>query len=234
MLLRIYERLKKNHGPQRWWPVTRPGRIHPGYDGGPKTGKQRLEVCIGAILTQNTSWRNVEKAIAELNRNRAISIKKILSTPQQKLAQWIRSSGYYNEKAKKLKQFCSFLRKKHNGRLSGLFALDDDVLRRELLSVNGIGPETADSIILYAAEKPAFVIDAYTMRIFNRIGFKEKTYHEMQERFMRSLPKRTKLFQEYHALIVQHGKGICRPKPLCGECCLRNVCRYGKRAMRRA
>jgi len=180
------------------------------------------------ILTQNTNWKNVEKAIINLNKNKLININKIIKINKKKLALIIRSSGYHNQKAKKLKNFCQFLLKNYNGRINDFFSDDIDKLRNELLSVKGIGPETADSIILYSTKKPIFVIDAYTKRIFNRIGYKEETYDEFQGLFMGNLEHDEKLFNEYHALIVEHGKNVCKTKPLCKECFLKPNCKFGK------
>ena len=146
----------------------------------------------------------------------------------EELAKIIKSSGYHNQKAKKLKNFCGFLSKNYNGKLSLLFKNNITKLRKELLSINGVGPETADSIILYAAKKPIFVIDAYTKRVFSRIGFREKTYDELQQMFMKNLPNSERLFNEYHALIVELGKNICRKKPLCDKCPINIYCSYYK------
>ena len=220
----IYNKLPSHFGPQSWWPVTPKGKLHPEYSGGPKNEKQQLEVCFGAILTQNTSWKNVEKAIVELNKHNLINIKKIIKN--EKLAQIIKSSGYHNQKAKKLKNFCNFLLKNYDGSLKNLFNNNIEKLRNELLSINGIGPETADSIILYAAKKPIFVIDAYTKRVMNRIGFKEQTYEELQRLFMQSLPNSERLFNECHALLVELGKNICKKEPLCKKCPVNTDCRY--------
>jgi len=220
----IYSLLHSHFHPQHWWPVTAEGKLHPEYSGGPKNEKQQLEVCFGAILTQNTSWKNVEKAIVELNKHNLINIKKIIKN--EKLAQIIKSSGYHNQKAKKLKNFCNFLLKNYDGSLKNLFNNNIEKLRNELLSINGIGPETADSIILYAAKKPIFVIDAYTKRVMNRIGFKEQTYEELQRLFMQSLPNSERLFNECHALLVELGKNICKKEPLCKKCPVNMNCRY--------
>ena len=223
-----YTRLFSSFGPQHWWPVIAEGKLHPEYSGGPKNWKQQLEVIFGAILTQNTNWKNVEKAIIELNKNNLIDVKKIKKINIKKLAQIIKSSGYHNQKAIKLKTFCDFLLKDYDGKLDLLFGKNINELRKELLSVNGIGPETADSIILYAAKKPIFVIDAYTKRIINRIGFKEETYEELQALFMQNLPNNEKLFNEYHALFVELGKNICKKEPLCEKCPINNNCDYFK------
>src|SRR3989344_1165918 len=227
-LNQIYELLLDEFGPQNWWPVTPEGKFHPEYSGGPKNEKQQLEVIFGAILTQNTSWKNVEKAIAQLNKNNLIDIKKILKIESEKLAEVIKSSGYHNQKARKLKSFCEFLDEAHGGKLKNLFKKNIWELRKELLSVHGIGPETADSIILYAAKKPVFVVDAYTKRIMGRLGFSEQAYDELQQLFMKSLENSEKLFNEYHALLVELGKNICRKEPLCGKCPINGHCGYYK------
>ncbi|MBI2659346.1 endonuclease III domain-containing protein [Candidatus Woesearchaeota archaeon] len=224
----VYNSLFSHFGPQHWWPVTESGKLHPEYTGGPKNERQQLEVCFGAILTQNTNWKNVEKAIINLNKNKLIDIKKIKNIRNKKLAKIIKSSGYHNQKAKKLKNFCNFLLKNYNGNLSLFFKNNIKKLRKELLSVNGIGPETADSIILYAAKKPVFVIDAYTKRILNRVGYKEEGYDELQKLFMQSLPNSERLFNECHALLVELGKSICKKEPLCGKCPVNNDCKYFK------
>ncbi|MBI2558915.1 endonuclease III domain-containing protein [Candidatus Woesearchaeota archaeon] len=224
----IYDVLFSNFGPQRWWPVTKEGKLHPEYSGGPRNEKQQLEVIFGSILTQNTSWKNVEKAIAELNKNNLIDVKKIIRIENKKLAGIIKSSGYYNQKAKKLKNFCGFLLKKYNGELKSLFKNNIEKLRSELLSINGIGPETADSIILYAAKKPIFVIDAYTRRVMHRIGYKQDKYDELQKLFMSSLENSERLFNECHALLVELGKDICGKEPLCGICPVNGFCNYYK------
>ena len=223
----IYNTLLKAYGNQNWWPVTLDDEVIPKYHKNIKlTKKQKLEICFGAILTQNTNWKNVEKAIIQLNKNNLININKIIRVNNKKLAEIIKSSGYHNQKAIKLKNFCLFLMNNYNRNIEKLFSNSITKLRSELLSVNGIGPETADSIILYAAKKPIFVIDAYTKRIMNRIGFKENSYDELQNLFMNSLKKDEKLFNEYHALLVQLGKNICKKKPLCSQCQINNMCDY--------
>ena len=212
------------YDPQHWWPVTPAGKFKPEYTGGPISEKQKLEVIIGAILTQNTSWKNVEKAITELNKKDLIDIDKILKVPENELAIIIKPSGYFNQKAKKLKNAAGFLRKYP---LTDLEKLELTELRKLLLSVNGIGPETADSIILFAFNKPVFVVDAYTKRIFSRIGLIEKDaeYEEIQKFFLKNLDKDAKLFNEYHALIVEHAKRYCRKKPLCDSCIIKENCK---------
>ena len=222
----IYDSLFSRFGPQSWWPVTEEGELCSKYSGGPKNEKQQLEVIFGAILTQNTNWKNVEKAIVKLNKNNFIDAKTIIKINNKKLAQIIKSSGYNNPKAKKLKNFCDFLLKNYDGKLSSLFKNNIDKLRKQLLAVNGIGPETADSIILYAAKKPIFVIDAYTKRILNRVEFKEEKYDDLQKLFMDGLPNSERLFNEYHALLVELGKNICKKAPLCGKCPINEYCDY--------
>ncbi len=225
----IYGVLLKSFGEQHWWPVTKEGENTPKYHKSINlTEKQQLEICFGAILTQNTSWKNVEKAIVNLNKHNLNDINKIIKIEDKKLAQIIKSSGYHNQKAKKLKNFCNFLFNKYNGDLRKFFVNDIEKLRKELLSINGIGPETADSMILYSAKKPIFVVDAYTKRILNRIGYKEKTYEELQKLFMKNLPNSEKLFNEYHALLVELGKNICKKTPLCERCPINGYCDYYK------
>jgi len=212
----IYTRLFARFGPQHWWPQS---------DGA-------FEIIVGAILTQNTAWTNVEKAMANLRRARLLVPAALNRATEKKLASLIRPSGYFNLKAKKLKAFARFLFDEHHGKLSHLFKQKTVQLREELLAVYGIGPETADSIILYAAHQPIFVVDAYTRRIFARLGLvsEDATYDEAQELFMRHLPHDELIFNEYHALIVALGKHICRKtKPMCGECPLVEICPTGKR-----
>jgi endonuclease-3 related protein len=228
-LILIYEKLFSRFGTQGWWPVTKEGEIIPKYyQINNLTQRQKLEICFGAILTQNTNWKNVEKAIVNLNKHNLIDVNKILRINGKKLAGIIKSSGYNNQKAKKLKNFCEFLLDNYNGKLELLFNNDIHGLRKQLLSINGIGPETADSMILYAAKKPIFVIDAYTKRILNRIGYKEKTYDELQKLFMLNLPNNERLFNEYHALLVELGKNICKKEPLCDKCPINRYCYYYK------
>lgn len=227
MIKSIYTKLHSHFGNQNWWPVTLENEIIPGYHKNIKlTEKQKLEICFGAILTQNTNWKNVEKAIVQLNKNNLININGIIKINNENLARVIRSSGYHNQKAIKLKNFCLFLMNNYNRNIKKLFSNNIKKLREELLSINGIGPETADSIILYAAKKPIFVIDAYTKRIINRIGHKENNYNDLQGLFMDNLEKNEKLFNEYHALLVELGKNICKKKPLCNQCPINNMCNY--------
>ncbi|MBI5233451.1 MAG: endonuclease III domain-containing protein [Deltaproteobacteria bacterium] len=200
----FYKSLFSSFGPQGWWP-----------------GRTRFEKIVGAILTQNTNWSNVEKAIRNLKNARALSPDGIYGLPNERLAELIRPSGYYNIKAKRLKTFVEHLYINHNGSLSRLFFKDTYLLRAELLGINGIGPETADSILLYAGARPVFVVDAYTKRVLARHGLAgpDANYHDIQRLFMESLAPRAVLFNEYHALIVRVGKEFCSPRePLCGQC----------------
>lgn len=190
--------------------------------------KKELVVVKQAEMLQSKILEYKEKAIFTLNKGNLIDVKKIIKIDNRELAKIIKSSGYHNQKAKKLKNFCEFLLKKYNGSLDLLFKNNIKKLREELLSVNGIGPETADSIILYAAKKPVFVVDAYTKRIFCRIGCKENTYDEFQKLFTESLPNNERLFNEYHALIVELGKNVCKKRPLCEKCPINGHCAYYK------
>lgn len=239
-LTQIYNILISKYGYQGWWPVTPTGcrgpEKKPLYGIGLKNDKQKFEIIVGAILTQNTAWKNVEKAIINLNKNNLIDIDKIIKIDEKELANLIRPSGYYNQKSKKLKAFARHLKQNYNTSLKKLFQKPTPSLRKELLIIHGIGPETADSIILYAAEKPVFVIDAYTKRIFSRIGLckEDISYDELQKLFMDSLQHDTQLFNEYHALIVVHGKNVCKKKPLCRGCCLGKVCGFRKNLSRKS
>jgi len=228
-ILEIYEKLLNHFGEQKWWPVTNQDSVKPTYEKRDRlTERQKFEICVGAILTQNTNWKNVEIAIENLNKENLIDIRKIKKVDTKKLARLIKSSGYYNQKAIKLKIFAKYLAENYKGNLKEFFRQDIEKLREELLTIKGVGPETADSIILYAAERPVFVVDAYTKRIMNRIGFKEESYEELQNLFMENLEKSSQLFNEYHALLVELGKKICKTKPLCDKCPINNECNYKK------
>ncbi len=228
----VYDTLYSHYGPQHWWPVTYEKNIFPTYAGGPINHKQQLEVIFGAILTQNTAWTNVEKAIINLNKYNLINPNKISKIRPQKLAALIRPVGYFNQKAQKLKIFSNYLLKQYDGNLKRMFKKELKELRKELLSIKGIGPETADSILLYAAKKPSFVVDAYTKRIFYRLGIIHNgmmDYNQLQSYFHKNFrgaeKQRTKLFNEYHALMVEHGKKVCRKEPLCSSCVLEKACK---------
>ncbi len=211
MLRNIYDRLMACYGPQYWWPAEEP-----------------FEVIVGAVLTQSAAWVNVEKAIANLKSARALSPEALRQIPLSEVAALIHPCGYYNAKALKLKSFANWLGEHFSDDLNELFASNVDYLRQQLLSIHGIGPETADSIILYAANKPIFVIDAYTRRIINRIGLAPdgNSYSAYQALFMDNLPADARLFNEYHALLVCLGKNVCRSRPLCHQCCLNNLCNF--------
>ncbi len=202
-LVTIYNSLFERFGPQHWWP-----------------GETPFEVIIGAILTQNTSWKNVEKAIASLKSSGNFSPKKLYDLPIDTLAGLIRSSGYFNIKAKRLKNFLSFLFDEYKGNLDDMLKENVSLLRNKLLKVNGLGPETVDSILLYAGEYPVFVVDAYTKRILIRHGLAaiNSGYHEIQALFMENVSEDTQLYNEYHALIVRVGKDLCKKIPLCNLC----------------
>ncbi|MBS3119155.1 endonuclease III domain-containing protein [Candidatus Woesearchaeota archaeon] len=195
----LFKMLLKNHHPQGWWPLA--GKYHQRDYSYPRNQKQREDIIIGAILTQNTSWKNVEKALEQLRNNRLLSFSALLKCPKSTLATCIRSSGYFNQKAITLKEVASFFKRNPYFRMLSL-----EKQREKLLHVHGIGPETADSILLYAFRRPIFVVDAYTKRLFALHGFKEKTYDEIQQRCMRELPHDFKVYNEFHALIVAWGK----------------------------
>jgi endonuclease-3 related protein len=182
-------------------------------------------MMIGAILTQNTSWKNVEKAIQNLKKRDLLSVEALSDIPVPALAEHIRPAGYFNIKAKRLKNLIAFIQEKYGGDLSELFSGDTETIRMELLSVRGIGLETADSMLLYGAGRALFVVDTYTHRILSRhnlIG-EEAGYYDLQMLFMDNLPHEIELFKEFHALIVKTGKEYCRKKPLCPDCPLEQV-----------
>jgi endonuclease-3 related protein len=201
-------------GPQHWWP-----------------GKTRFEVIVGAILTQNTSWRNVETAIENLRGTGLLTAAAVEKAPSARIEKLIRSSGYFRQKARKLKEFCGFLRAAYGGSLKRMFATPTLELREKLLCIWGIGPETADSILLYAGEHPVFVVDAYTKRIMSRHGWVSESvkYEELRWMFERQTPGDARRFNEFHALIVQAGKKFCRTQEaLCGECPLGRYLEEGR------
>jgi endonuclease III related protein len=202
----VFKALFAAHGPQRWWP-----------------GRTRFEIILGAILTQNTSWTNVERALRNLRAARLLSADAVRRTRSDKLARLLRPSGYFRQKTKTLKSFVEFLYASHGGSLTRLFRTSTPVLREQLLALRGIGPETADSILLYAGKHPVFVVDAYSRRILERHGWANvgASYEEIQKLFESSLPPDHQRFNEFHALIVYVGKTFCRPgNPRCSECSL--------------
>lgn len=208
-LQNIFETLLHRYGPRHWWP-----------------GETPFEVCVGAILTQNTNWSNVEKAIANLKAADHLTVTGIAELQPAVLAALIKPAGYFNIKADRLQTFIRFLQQKHQGSLEQLFDNPWQETRIELLAVRGIGPETADSILLYAGNKPSFVVDTYTRRIFSRLGMvpEEIKYDALRQFFMEQLPSDTSLFNEYHALIVELAKDCCRTRPRCSVCCLAEQC----------
>ncbi|MCX5704896.1 MAG: endonuclease III domain-containing protein [Candidatus Omnitrophica bacterium] len=203
----IYKKLYKSFGPQHWWP-----------------GKTPFEVMVGAILTQNTNWQNVARAIANIKKSGAMDVRKLYYMPQKKLAKLLRPAGYFNIKAKRLKNFLKFYLDNYDANVRRMRAVGTEALRDQLLSVNGVGQETADSILLYALKKPVFVVDAYTKRFCLRHGFtfEDSDYQAVQRFFTQNLESSVQLFNEYHALIVRLAKEYClKSKPKCAVCPLR-------------
>lgn len=205
----VYQALFQHYGAQGWWPADTP-----------------FEVMLGAVLTQNTAWRNVESAIRNLRQAGLLSVESILSCPDDTLARLLRPSGYFNVKTRRLKNLCCFLQQAGYRKT---FKMATGDLRQALLAINGIGPETADDILLYAYERAVFVIDAYTRRLFSRLGLVSgnEGYEALRNHFESTLDSGAAVYNEYHALIVWHAKEICRTKPLCQHCILRDGCRYG-------
>jgi endonuclease-3 related protein len=199
----MYQRLYSSYGPQHWWPADTP-----------------FEVAVGAILTQNTNWGNVEKAIQNLKDAGKLTPDALYRISPQRLASLIRPAGYFNIKAKRLKHFMDFFISEYNGDIKKMKRESMPILKKKLLSVHGIGRETADSIILYALERPVFVIDAYTRRVLSRhaiMGY-NLSYEQFQELFHSRLRHDVELFNEYHALFVRLAKEHCRTKPVCTGC----------------
>jgi endonuclease-3 related protein len=202
-LMWVYRTLLRAFGGQGWWPAETP-----------------FEVVVGAILTQNTAWRNVERAISNLKEKAVLTPEGLRGISETRLAELIRPAGYYNVKAKRLKDMMSFLDKEYGGDLRRMFNESLPSLREKILQVKGIGPETADSILLYAGEKRIFVIDAYTRRVLSRHGMitEEAPYNDIQDLFMLCLPQDVSLYKEYHALFVHLAKTFCRTEPQCADC----------------
>ena len=208
LLEKIYNRLFDRFGPQHWWP-----------------GETPFEVIVGAILTQNTNWGNVKKAIANLKNAGVLTPQALQKIPAEKLAELIKPSGYFNVKAKRLKNFLRFFFEKYDGDLEKMRGEPLISLRPKMLAVNGVGPETVDSILLYALDKKVFVVDAYTKRFLYRhnLAGPNAEYHDIQKLFLDNLPPQRQLFNEYHALIVRLGKEYCKPTPSCAQCPLKDV-----------
>ena len=212
LLKAIYETLYNTYGPQSWWPADTP-----------------FEVMLGAILTQNTSWSNVEKAMAGLKEVCELTPEDILSLPLDRLEEAIRPSGYFRQKTKRLIIFCEFYLEKYGGELNQMKLAHIEELRKQFLDLHGVGPETADSILLYALQKPAFVVDAYTTRLFSRLGLCEENvkYDYLRSLFIINLEHEQGMFNEYHALIVRHCKQRCSKRsPNCTDCPLVGICEW--------
>ena len=205
----MYDAMLARWSNQQWWPTR--------ADAGP--AEKKLEICVGAILTQNTNWLNVEKALANLVAAGAMSISALDDMPPRRLAELIRPAGYFNVKARRLKNFVSRARGSSGDDIRGFLSRPVEVLRRELLGVNGIGPETADSMILYAAGGASFVVDSYTRRVCVRHGLVATAdYDAVKAFFEQSLPVDVELWKDYHAQLVAVGKHYCRPAPQCRGC----------------
>ena len=208
MLKELYDRLLGAFGPQHWWP-----------------GDSPFEIMVGAILVQNTSWKNVERAIANLRDAGLLEPCQLFELPVQELQELIRPAGYFRIKAKRLRNLLRLLVEQYAGSTEAMFASDPERLREQLLAVNGIGPETADSILLYAAGVPTFVVDTYTHRVLARHGWigYEADYDQIKEYFQDGLPDDVSMFNEYHALLVRVGHDYCRKTPKCDTCPLREM-----------
>ena len=225
---KTYQVLQKKYGDLNWWPVDKSYHLKNNSD-------PRFEVIVGTILTQNTAWSNVEKALTNLKQYKMLDIQSVSNCNLKKLAEIIKPSGFFNQKAERLRDISLKLKELHNSNLSLFFDRDIKNIRNELLSYNGIGPETADSIILYAGEKPIFVVDAYTKRLCQRLLSKtDIKYDSIQNFFQKELSKRykgkqlTKVYNQLHALIVIHAKEHCRKNPKCNNCPLLNQCSFKK------
>ena len=207
-LHQLYEQLYEHFGPQQWWP-----------------GESPFEVMVGAVLTQNTSWKNVARAIENLRQAELLDPLSLYELDVEELAELIRPAGYFRLKARRLRNLLSLIVERYGGSLDAMFAVDLPTLREQLLSVNGIGPETADSILLYAAEKPTFVVDTYTHRVLSRHGLiePEADYHRIQQFFHDELPSDVPLYNEFHALLVRVGNAHCRRTPKCEGCPLAHM-----------
>ena len=212
VVCKVYRMLYAAYGPQGWWP-----------------GEGALEIVAGAILTQRTAWQNAERALENLDRADLLSISALGHAPVEQVAETIRPSGCYREKAKKLASFAVAVERRTGGDLAAFLDRPSDRLRQELLSIHGIGPETADAILLYAAKHPTFVVDAYTRRLFERLGYLrgDESYEAIRGDFAAALPPDVDTLGEYHALIVRHGKTHCRKRPVCDGCRLVSVCPLG-------
>lgn len=206
----VYDALQRQFGPQHWWPA-----------------ETRFEMIVGALLMAQTSWRNVEAAIRNLRTAGLLDPRALAAAPLARIRGLVRPAGLYRQKPQRLKRFCAHLLRVSGGDLHRFFARDPRVVRAELLALDGIGPETADSILLYAADVPTFVVDAYTVRIGHRLGwFASARYDEVKAFLEARVPEDLATYREYHALLVAHGKAFCRPRPRCDACPLRGACAY--------
>lgn len=216
MLYKIYKKLLKHFGPQGWWPIAgvyNPSKKH-------FSEKEKFEIMVGAILTQNTAWSNVEKALSNLRSANLLNIKKISKINLRKLQTLIKPSGFYKQKAVRLKNFVKSISSTE---------LIENMSRKEWLKINGVGPETADSILLYALGKPYFVVDAYTKRMTNRLRiFNSEKYEEIREFFEKNVPRSVEIYKEYHALIVAFAKKFCKKNPECKNCPILSYCKRGE------
>ena len=218
----VYRALLAEHGPQQWWPHEQDG------------GDGALEICLGAILTQNTAWRGAAAALDNLRAANALSLEAIDALPQDRLAELVRPSGHYNVKAHKLQEFARTVLDEHGGALSSLLDGELEEVRERLLEIWGVGPETADAMLLYAARKPTFVVDAYSYRLFERLDLApgERRYDIYRDFFMTKLGPDVERLNEWHALIVRHGQRVCRrSNPRCEECSLLRRCPFGRREL---
>lgn len=208
----VFERLQRAYGRQHWWPA-----------------ESRFEILIGAVLTQNTAWTNVERALANLRGRGWMQPEAVLRTPRRQLAEALRPSGYFNLKTERLRRLCAWF--VNTGGFDALDRWETVELRNALLAVQGVGPETADDILLYAFDRPIFVIDAYTRRLLARLGLlqAQPAYEALRADVERVLPADVRRYQQYHALIVEHAKRSCRRQPLCADCVLRRGCPAGRR-----
>ncbi len=207
---RVYQLLLKHFGPQHWWPAD-----------------TAFEVIVGAVLMPQTSWKNVEKAIDSLKGARMLEPAKIANASLRELTELVHPAGLHHTKPRRLRDLCRHVLKASGGNVDAFLGRDPTSLRRELLSLDGVGPETADSILLYAAQARVFVVDAYTKKVGKRVGlFDFEAYERIQEYFEKNLPEDTRLYQEYHALIVELAKQICRTRPRCDVCPLNRACRF--------
>lgn len=231
---KIYLLMAAAYKKQGWWPIYSRKKGCSEYGiGAPRDDADRFEIVIGAILTQNIAWKNVEKALGALKKNQILTPRKLHKADNELIAECIRPAGYYNQKTLKIKNFLNWF-KVYNYSFEELNKMKTEILRKNLLWVNGVGPETADSILLYAMNRKIFVVDAYTKRIFSRLNLTsvDDSYDSVQNYFHTEFKGTIKKYNEFHALIVAHGKDICRNKPLCSGCCLRETCFYYSETMR--